>query len=100
VEIPGGGQIPGDFNQDGKINIADVVGVLGYLFGGKVDTLPCEGGAGHGEGNLIVLDFNGDGRLDISDAVACLRFLFANGRAHARGAACVSVPGCPDACMP
>ncbi len=98
VALPGGAQRPGDFNQDAKVDIADTIALLGYLFGGKADTLPCEGGTSPGEGNLALLDFNGDARLDISDAVAGLRFMFAGGAPHPLGGDCVLVTGCPEAC--
>ncbi len=56
----------GDANADGKIDIADAVKVLAYLFGGGA-TLACRDAA----------DANDDGKVDIADAVKILAHLFA-----------------------
>jgi hypothetical protein len=62
----GGGQIPGDMNQDGKLDISDAPALLGHLFLGTFPLLPCEGGdrtaVDPGPGNLALLDSNGDGQ--------------------------------------
>ncbi|HNU24876.1 MAG TPA: dockerin type I repeat-containing protein [Planctomycetota bacterium] len=55
----------GDANADGKIDIADAIKVLSYLFTGG--TLTCQDAA----------DGNDDGKLDIADAVKVLGHLFA-----------------------
>jgi len=60
----------GDTNGDGKIDIADPICTLGYLFGAPDDpckTPPC----------LAQMDANGDGGVDIADPIAELGFLFA-----------------------
>jgi len=57
----------GDANTDGKLDIADAIKVLGYLFGGGTTTLDCQD-AGDG---------NDDGKLDIADAIRILGHLFA-----------------------
>ncbi len=57
----------GDANADGKLDIADAVRVLGYLFGGGATTLDC----------LDAADANDDGKLDVADAVKILGHLFA-----------------------
>ncbi len=61
--------VRGDANQTGKIDLADVLFTLGYLFahGGPV-------------GCLDACDANDDARVDLSDAVYTLRYLFASGR--------------------
>ncbi len=59
--------IRGDANQDGTINIADVVTILGYLFQGQ------------GAACLLSNDSNDDESVDISDAIALLSLLFGGG---------------------
>ena len=67
----GGGEpefMRGDANADGKVDIADAIRVLSYLFGGGgAATLDC----------LDAGDANDDGKLDIADAVKILGHLFA-----------------------
>ncbi|HAK95667.1 MAG TPA: hypothetical protein DCM87_11850 [Planctomycetes bacterium] len=58
----------GDANADGKLDIADAIKVLGYLFGGGTTTLLC----------LDTGDANDDGKVDIADAIKILGHLFAN----------------------
>jgi outer membrane protein assembly factor BamB len=59
--------IRGDANTDGRLDIADGVSILLYLFLGK--SLTC----------LAAVDGNGDHGTDISDAVYLLAFLFGGG---------------------
>jgi len=63
--------VRGDTNADGKVDIADAICVLGYLFGGPED--PCK--------NSVPLcmdaaDANDDEGVDIADAVKILGHLF------------------------
>ena len=58
----------GDANADGKLDIADAVKVLSYLFGG---------GDGGAIGCLEAGDANDDNKIDIADAVKILGHLFA-----------------------
>lgn len=92
-----GFQVPGDLDQDARLNVSDPVRLLRYLFGaiepGSAD-LPCVGD----EANLAVADANGDGRLDIADPIHLLRYLFLGGPEPAGGRECVPVPGCPSIC--
>jgi hypothetical protein len=69
----------GDSNADGKLDIADAIATLGYLFLGGAE-LPC----------LDAADADDSGSLDISDAVRSLNYLFL-------GAEAPPAPG-PDAC--
>ncbi len=65
----------GDANNDGSVNIADAVTVLGHLFSGS--PLPdCPDAA----------DGNDDGSLNIADGVTILSYLFAGGELAAPGA--------------
>ncbi len=60
----------GDTNLDGKVDISDPVGTLGFLFlGAASDSLPCKDAA----------DSNDDGKLDLSDAVYTLTYKFLGG---------------------
>lgn len=95
--VVGGRQLPGDANQDGRLDISDAVALLRHLFGSTSLPAPCEGALNEG-GNLLLLDMNGDARLDIADPVAVLSYLFNHGPAHSLGIACVRIEGCPSAC--
>jgi hypothetical protein len=59
----------GDANDDGAVDIADPIALLGYLFSGGA--LTCREAA----------DANDDGAVDIGDGVALLGFIFAGGDA-------------------
>ncbi|MEC7775557.1 MAG: thrombospondin type 3 repeat-containing protein [Planctomycetota bacterium] len=85
----GGGQVPGDFNQDANVDISDSIGLFSYLFLGQVPP-GCPAG----------MDSNGDGRIDISDGITALAYLFQGGRPHALGPNCVGIEECPAACAP
>jgi hypothetical protein len=97
------GQIPGDANQDGKLDLSDAIWVFGHLFLGRPGQvkLACEGGTASnpGPGDLALTDVNGDGRIDISDPVSILSFLFHGTRPPALGTECVWIAGCPDVCQ-
>jgi len=56
----------GDINQDGKIDLADPITLLGYLFASKPRP-DCPDSA----------DANDDGKLDLADAVRILGYLYA-----------------------
>ena len=94
----GGWQVPGDINQDGRLDISDAVGMLRALFSGAAMQLPCEG-AGPGDGgNRILLDLNADARVDIADAIRLLGYLFGGGPRPALGVRCTRIEGCPSVC--
>ncbi|HAK94701.1 MAG TPA: hypothetical protein DCM87_06780 [Planctomycetes bacterium] len=57
----------GDVNSDKKVDIADAIALLGYLFGGGTKPAPvCAKAA----------DANDDNKLDIADAIKILGYLF------------------------
>ena len=89
-------QIPGNCNLDASLDLSDVVHLLGFLFQGTPDELPC----GTQEANLALMDANGDaatgGGVDLSDAVYLLAFLFQGGPPHDQGDGCVDMPDCPS----
>ena len=58
----------GDANADGKVDLADAVYTLGFLFIGRAAP-PC----------LDASDANDDGGLGITDGIYVLRFLFQGG---------------------
>jgi len=58
----------GDSNNDGGVNIADAIHVLGWLFGGG-EAPACEDAA----------DANDDGDINIADAIYILGYLFGGG---------------------
>ena len=60
----------GDANVDGKLDIADPIATLGYLFLGGAE-LPC----------LDAADADDSGGLDITDAVRSLNYLFLDAEA-------------------
>ena len=69
-------QKPSDVNQDGALDLSDAVALLGFLFLGTPELLPCGDGEASDPGNITLLDENGDGGIDISDAVGVLGFLY------------------------
>ena len=70
---PPPGQVPfirGDLNEDGRIDIADVISWLSILFSiGPDPHWQCQDGA----------DINDDGELNIADPIYLLQYLFAAG---------------------
>ncbi|MBI4607184.1 MAG: hypothetical protein HY721_34910, partial [Planctomycetes bacterium] len=69
LEGPGEARfLRGDAAADGKLDLADAVAVLGYLFR-----------RGEAPGCLDAADANDDGRLNVTDAVRLLLHLFAGG---------------------
>ena len=57
--------VRGDVNADGRINIADPISLLGFLFGGS-EAPSCTDTA----------DANDDGKIDIADPIRILGYLF------------------------
>jgi hypothetical protein len=104
-EPAAGAQRPGDFNQDGELNISDVTGVLRFLFRnpGAVPPPCADEGEEDGEddaegGYLLLLDADGSGHVDIADAIRLFEYLFREGPPHVLGTDCVEIEGCPDVC--
>jgi hypothetical protein len=95
---PGGWQRQGDVNQDGALDISDIVGYLRLLFAGASTPLPCEGDTVNEGANLILLDLNNDSAVNVADAIWGLAFLFQEGPPPFRGTDCFRIQGCPQAC--
>ena len=92
-----GGQVPGDSDQDGKVNISDAVKLLGLLFLGAGPP-PCDGTTIEDGGNRTLLDLDLNRRVGLTDAVFLLNYLFRRGPLPALGTGCVQIEGCPEVC--
>lgn len=92
-----GGQIPGDSNQDGVMDISDPVSLLALLFLGGT-ALPCGGDTVGSSGNRTLLDLNVDDEVDLTDAIYLLNHLFNAGPPPLLGTDCVPIAGCADVC--
>ncbi len=96
-----GWQLIGDANQDGRLDVSDVVTLLRRLFrSGPSVALPCESAPPDGGGNVTVLDWNGDRIVDLSDAASLLSAFFSIGPDVARRVDCVQIEGCATVCAP
>ena len=62
---PPGAFLRGDANRDDKLDIADPIALLNFLFRGA-PSLPCEDAA----------DANDDGALNVTDVVAMIKYFF------------------------
>ena len=87
--------LPGDCNNDGTLDLSDVIHLLGFLFQGNPESLPCLSEAG----NLDLMDVNTDGAIDLSDSIFLLAFLFQGGGPPDQGVVCIDLecppnPGC------
>lgn len=91
-------QVPGDCDQNGSLEISDAVCLLGTLFRGSPEVLPCGDGSFDDPANSDLLNFNGDASVNLTDAVNVLLYLFRAGPPHFLGTECVVIPGCPNAC--
>jgi uncharacterized repeat protein (TIGR03803 family) len=94
----GGFRLRGDSNGDGGRDISDAVYLLGFLFLGSPQRLPCGSGRAGDGANLQLLDFNVDRKIDLSDPVSLLGFLFLGVSPPLSGLDCAAILGCPTAC--
>ena len=79
------------------ITISDGISLLLFLFSPAGGADPCPGTLDPA-GRTALLDWDGDGSLGLSDPLGLLRHLFQGGPPHARGARCIPVSGCAEAC--
>ena len=86
----GGRQRPGDCNEDGNLDLSDLICLLGFLFLGSPNALPCNSAAA----GTTVMDSNNDGAVNRSDAVYKLGFLFQGGPPPEPGTDCILVADC------
>ena len=96
---PGGLQQPGATNQDGQTDLSAAVSLLGPLFLGRPERLPCGTGEVSDPGNAVLLDLNGDTRVDLADGIHLLIYLFQGGPQPAGGTECRPIEGCEQACF-
>lgn len=96
----GGGQVPGDCDQNGGIAITDAIRLLKFLFAGGVTNLPCTDDGELHAATYQVLDWDGDSDLLISDGILLLQWLFLHGPPHVLGTECTPIEGCPMVCTP
>ena len=95
---PSGRQMPGDANQDARVDISDAVALLLHLFGRRPELPPCGDGEIGDPGNIAILDSNGDNEVNVSDAVWMLAYMYQGGAPPSRGTNCVRLEGCPNVC--
>jgi len=84
--------LPGDCNQDGTVDLSDVICLLGHLFQGNPASLPCSTPAA----NLALMDCNQDGGIDLSDAIYKLAWLFQGCPPPEQGVGCIELVDCPQ----
>ena len=65
----------GDADNDGSVDISDVVYLIGYIFGGGLAPITIRNGNADGS------DADGPGAIDISDAVYLIAYIFSGGPA-------------------
>ena len=94
--VTGGLQLPGDSNQDSRIDIGDAVALLLLLFRAESISPPCDAATVADGGNVALLDYNDDAGVDSSDVVYLLHFLFAGGPEHILGTRCTRLEDCPS----
>jgi hypothetical protein len=92
-----GRQVPGDVDQNGRLNLADPLVLLRHLFSADAIDLPCGERLGSA-GNQALLDANGDGSVNIGDVSHQLRYLFQRGAAPVLGTDCRPIAGCRAGC--
>ena len=62
---------PGDLNYDKALTLADVIGMVNYIFKGIEKYTP--------EGTLLVCDVNGDCKVSLVDVINLVNYLFKPG---------------------
>ncbi|MFP6738105.1 MAG: hypothetical protein VCD34_05115, partial [Planctomycetota bacterium] len=95
---PRGRQLPGDANQDARVDLSDAVALLLHLFGRRPELPPCGDGRLDDPGNISILDSNGDETVNVSDAVWLLGYMYQGGAPPSRGTECLRLAGCPNVC--
>lgn len=102
IDGPGcsGGQIPGDCNQDGELDIADAICLVRTLFMGSPPSFACGDGSLTHPSNEALLDVNGSDGIDLADAITLISYQFMAGSPPVQGVDCVLITGCADVCTP
>ncbi len=91
--IPSVGQLAGDANQDGDVNVSDIITGIKLLFPTffLLDRSPASPPCATDAGNVAVLDVNGDAALSAADLLYLAQYLFGGGPAPV-GGVCIRVP--------
>ncbi len=92
------GQLPGDSNQDGELNVADTICLLRCMFVGDPPRLPCGDGTPEHTANRTLLDSDGDGSIGLGDAMYLFGFLFLGTDPPVQGTRCIRIPACDAVC--
>ncbi len=89
-------QIAGDCNQDGGLDISDLMCSIRTLFPGFLLLGSSPSPCGTPEGDAALLDFDGSGGFSTVDVVGFAQYLFGGGQGPALGTGCgpITVPGC------
>ncbi len=97
----GGFQVPGDCNGDAIIDLSDAICLMGHLFLGIPDKLPCQEFSGQeSQGTQLLLDWQGDSLVDLTDAISVLSHTFLGTQAHhlapdpLNSNVCIPIAGC------
>ena len=75
----GGGNIPGDVNGDGVVNVTDIVATVNYIMEKPSDGF-----------NKEAADLNGDGEINVTDIVKMVTIIMSGGGGSSRRAAATS----------
>ena len=98
-EIPEAGlQLPGNINQDARIDLTDAVQLFARLFQGEASALPCGDGSLEDIANAFLVDINQDQDFNLTDGIHLLQYLFQQGAPPAAGTNCLPIDGCPEVC--
>ena len=91
-------RLPGDANEDGRLDLSDAIRLLGILFLLGDGSLPCGAAEITDAGSRDLLDVNGDRGVDLTDAISLLLHLFQGGDPPAQGSTCRTMPPCEGLC--
>ena len=91
-------RLPGDANEDGRLDLSDAIRLLGILFLLGDGSLPCGAAEITDAGSRDLLDVNGDRGVDLTDAISLLLHLFQGGDPPALGSTCRTMRPCEGIC--
>ena len=91
-------RLPGDANEDGRLDLSDAIRLLGILFLLGDGGLPCGAAEITDAGSRDLLDVNGDRSVDLTDAISLLLHLFQGGDPPALGSTCRTMRPCEGIC--
>ena len=91
-------RLPGDANEDGRLDLSDAIRLLGILFLLGDGSLPCGAAEITDAGSRDLLDVNGDRGGDLTDAISLLLHLCQGGDPPALGSTCRTMRPCEGIC--